>query len=138
MLYCEVTEALCCQGRCCTARSRRQLYSLCEVLRTTAHTSRALLRGPPRWPSGYGVRLESGRSRVRIPLAPGFFRGQVRQVIKKLALQWLPCQAPGGIGSVLALVGLVSVYCDWVRWKVGSATSVSVWQHVNLSEQIHP
>ena len=26
----------------------------------------------PRWPSGYGVRLESGRSRVRIPLATGF------------------------------------------------------------------
>ena len=32
---------------------------------------------PPRWPSGQGVRLESGRSRVRIPLAPGFFRGRV-------------------------------------------------------------
>ena len=36
----------------------------------------------------------------------------------KLALQWLPCQAPGMIGSVLLLVDLVSVYCDWVRWKV--------------------
>ena len=32
---------------------------------------------PPRWPSGKGVRLESGRSRVQIPLAPGFFRGRV-------------------------------------------------------------
>ena len=30
---------------------------------------------PPRWPSGSGVRLESGRSRVRIPLARGFFSG---------------------------------------------------------------
>ena len=30
---------------------------------------------PPRWPSGKGDRLESGRSRVRIPLAPRFFRG---------------------------------------------------------------
>ena len=57
---------------------------------------------------------------------------------KKLALQWLPCQAPGVIGSVLGLVCLVSVYCDWVRWKVGSATYISVWQHVNLSEQIRP
>ena len=28
------------------------------------------------------------------------------------------CQAPGVIGSVLGLVGLGSVYCDWVRWKV--------------------
>ena len=85
-----------------------------------------------------GVRLESGRSRVRIPLAPGFFRGRVIPVTKKLALQWLPCQAPGVLGSVLGLVGLVSVYCDWVRWKVGSATSISVWQHVKLSEQIGP
>ena len=31
---------------------------------------------------------------------------------------WLPCQAPGVIGSVLGLVGPVSVYCDWVRWKI--------------------
>ena len=30
----------------------------------------------------------------------------------------LPCQAPGVIGSALGLVGPVSVYCDWVRWKV--------------------
>ena len=59
-------------------------------------------------------------------------------VTSKLALQWLPCQAPGVIGSVLGLVGPVSVYCDWVRWKVWSATSISVWQHVKLSEQIRP
>ena len=38
--------------------------------------------------------------------------------LKKLTLQWLPCQAPGVIGSVLGLVGPVSVYCDRVRWKV--------------------
>ena len=45
---------------------------------------------------------------------------------------------PGIIGSVLGLVGPVSVYCDLVRWKVWSATSISVWQHVKLSEQICP
>ena len=56
----------------------------------------------------------------------------------KLALHWLPCQAPGIIGSVVGLVGLVSVYCDRVRWKVWSVTSTSVWQHVKLSEQIRP
>ena len=33
-----------------------------------------ILREPPRWPSGSGVRLESERSRVRIPLEPGLFR----------------------------------------------------------------
>ena len=43
---------------------------------------------------------------------------------KKLALQRLSCQAPGVIGSVLGLVGPVSVYCDWVKWKVGSATCI--------------
>ena len=42
------------------------------------------------------------------------------------------------IGSVLGLVGSVSVYCEWVRWKVWSATSISGWQQVKLSEQIRP
>ena len=55
-----------------------------------------------------------------------------------MALQWLPCQAPGVIGSVLGLIGPVSVCCDWVRWKVWSATSISVRQHVILPEQIRP
>ena len=40
--------------------------------------------------------------------------------------------------SAMGLVGLVSVYCGWVRKKVGSANFISVWQHVNLSEQICP
>ena len=74
-----------------------------------------------------GARLESGRFRVRMPLAAGFFWGRV---------QWLHRQAPGARGSVLGLAGPVSVYCDWVGWKVESATSISVWQHVSLSEQI--
>ena len=55
-----------------------------------------------------------------------------------MALQWLPCQAPGVIGSVVGLIGPVSVYCDWVRWKVWSATSISAWQHVKLSVHIRP
>ena len=45
----------------------------------------------------------------------GIFPGRVRPVIQKLALQWLPCQAPGVKGSALGLVGPVSAYCDWVR-----------------------
>ena len=60
-------------------------------------------------------RLESGRSWVPTPLAPGIFRGRVIPVTQKLALQCLPCQAPGDIGSVLGLVSPVSVYCDWMR-----------------------
>ena len=46
------------------------------------------------------------------------------------------CQAPGVIGSVLGLVGPVSVYCDWVRWKVWFATCISVWQRVKLSRSV--
>ena len=48
----------------------------------------------------------------------------------------LPCQALGVRGSVLGLVGPVSVYCDWVRWKVWSATSISVWRHVKLRRSV--
>ena len=33
---------------------------------------------------------------------------------------------PGAIGPVLGLAGPVSVFCDLVRWKFGSATSISV------------
>ena len=44
-----------------------------------------------------------------------FFPGRVIPVTSKLALQWLPCQASGVIGSVLGLVGSVSVFCDRVR-----------------------
>ena len=56
----------------------------------------------------------------------------------KLVLPCLPCQAPGVLRSALGLAGPVSVYCDCVRWKVRSATSISVWQHVNLPEPIRP
>ena len=66
------------------------------------------------------------------------FSGRVIPWTRTLVLQWLPCQASGNTGSALGLVGLVSVYCDWVRKKVWSATSVSVWQHVQMSEQIRP
>ena len=36
-------------------------------------------------------------------------------VTSKLALQWLPCQAPGITGLAPGMVGPVSVYCNWVR-----------------------
>ena len=43
------------------------------------------------------------------------FSGSSYTSDKKMALQWLPCQASGVIGSALGLVGPVSVYCDRVR-----------------------
>ena len=57
------------------------------------------------------------RATTSLALAMGFFRGRVLPVTQKLALQWLPCQAPDVIGSALGLVSPLSVYCDWVRWK---------------------
>ena len=50
-----------------------------------------------------------------VKASDGIFPGQVTPVTYKMALQWLPCQAPGVIGSALRVVGPVSVYCDWVR-----------------------
>ena len=49
------------------------------------------------------------------PACDGIFPSRVTLVTQKLALQWLLCQVPGVIGSVLGLVSPVSVYCDWVR-----------------------
>ena len=91
----------------------------------------------------FGLVVTASASRAEHPgfesrLSRDFSGVESYQWLKKLALQWLSCQTPGGIGSVLGLVGPVSVYCDWVRRKVGSATSDSVWQHVKLSEQIRP
>ena len=51
----------------------------------------------------------------------GIFPFRVIPVTYKLALQWLPCQEPGIIGSVFGLVGPVSVYCDCVLSQCGSA-----------------
>ena len=39
-------------------------------------------------------------------------------VIEDWVLQWLLCQAPGITGSMLGPNDPVSVYCDWVRWRV--------------------
>ena len=85
-----------------------------------------------------GLVAKASASRVE---APGFesrsrrdFSGdKTYQRLKKLALQWLPCQAPDVVGLMLGLVVLVSVYCKWV-W---SAICISMWQHVKFSEQIH-
>ena len=81
-----------------------------------------MVRCPPQEPQTW----------VRIPLAPWIcFPGRVTgPVTIKLVLQWLPCRASGIAGSALGLAGPVSVYCDWVRQKVWSAASVSVWQRV--------
>ena len=45
---------------------------------------------------------------------------------------------PGVIGSARGLVGPVAVNCDWLRQRAESLTSISVWQYVQLAEQIRP
>ena len=90
-----------------------------------------------------GLVAKASTSRVADPwfdscFVRGDFSGLSHTCDSKVVLQWLPCQAPVVTGSALRLVGPVSVYCDWVRWKVWSAAFISVWQHVRLSEQIRP
>ena len=87
-----------------------------------------------------GLVVKASTSRVE---EPGFESHLRRDFFGVESYQWLKnwhCSGypPGVIGSVLAPVGPVSVYFDWVKWKVWSATSSSVWQHVQLSEQIRP
>ena len=80
----------------------------------------------PRWPSGSGVRLESGRSGVGIPRAPGFFSRSSHTSDLKTGtpVATLP---DAWCYRVSAVTGWpVSVYCDWVRWKFWSATYLSV------------
>ena len=62
-------------------------------------------------------RIPPQKQKVRSsnPACDGIFPGRVIPATYKLALQWIPYQAPGIIGSVLGLVGPVSVYCDWAR-----------------------
>ena len=72
------------------------------------------------WVDLVGLVIKASTARPENPgfesrLRRDFFRGRVIPVISKLPLQWLPCRAPGIIGSALGLVGPVSVYCDWVR-----------------------
>ena len=71
---------------------------------------------PPRWPSGKASASRAEDPGFESRLRPDFFGVEyVIPVTPKLALQWIPCQAPGVIGSALGLVGPVSVYCEWVR-----------------------
>ena len=73
---------------------------------------------PPRWPSGKASASRAEDPGFESRLRRDFSGVESYQWLKKLALQWIPCQAPDVIGSALGPVGPVSVYCDWVRWKV--------------------
>ena len=90
-----------------------------------------------------GLVVKASTSRAEDPrfescLCQDFSRVESYQWLKNWHSSGYPAGCLVFIGSVLGLVGPVSAYCDWVRWKIWSATSVSVWQHVKLSEQIRP
>ena len=108
---------------------------ICSETFTCCHTKIEVADQTPNGKASVSRAEDSGS----IPaFAVDNFAGRVMLVTSKLALQWLPCQGPGVIRSAPELVGPVSVDCDWVRQKVRSATSISMWQHVHLSEQIRP
>ena len=65
------------------------------------------------------------------------FLGWHISVTFKLVIQWLPCQAPGVCFRVSAGSGRPCVSILWLGEQIWSATSISVWQHIQLSEQIH-
>ena len=52
--------------------------------------------------------------------------------------EWLVCQKSDIYGSVLGLLGLVSVYWNWVGYQVSRATSISFGGHFQFSLQILP
>ena len=58
-------------------------------------------------------REEREREREREKLR--FFGSSQESDFKNVHVSHLPCQAPGVMGSVLGLVGPMSVYCDWAR-----------------------
>ena len=68
---------------------------------------------------GLVVKASTSRAEKRFEsrLRRDFSGSSLTSDLKKMAPQWLPCQAPGIIGSALGLVGPVSVYCDCVRWE---------------------
>ena len=64
-----------------------------------------------------------------------FFRLSHTSDLKKWHSSGYPARLLAG--SVLGLISLVvSVYYDWVTYKIWSAICISVWQHVKLSEKI--
>ena len=99
----------------CTAASSTHIYTDESAENASRNGGCGTYIKPPRWPSGKAPASRAENTGFKSRLHRDFFRGRVIPVTPKLVLQWLPCQAPGVIGSSLELVGPVSVYCDWVR-----------------------
>ena len=59
-----------------------------------------------------GLVVKASASRAEDPVYDGIFPGSSHTSDLQIGTQVLPCQAPDVVGSVLGLVGPVSVYCD--------------------------
>ena len=63
--------------------------------------------------------------------------GRVIPVTEKVILGWQPCQVPCAAGSMLGLLGPMSIYCDWERKEKLDLHILSLAQ-VQLSTKICP
>ena len=98
-----------------------------------------LLLLPPRWPNGKASASRAEDPGFESRLCRDFFRGRVIPVTQKLALQSLPCQAPGVIGvssgtcrpgvSILWLGEVESWICSFY---LGVAAREIVWADPSL------
>ena len=84
------------------------------------------VRPPPPWFSGKESASKEADLGSNSALAVDLFAGRVIPVTYKLVLQWLSCQAPGVVRSLLGLDGPVQFLSQC------SST------YVHLSDQIHP
>ena len=93
---------------------------------------------PPHWPNGKAFISRAADLSAIPAFTTDLFPGWIQPVTQHWYSSGLLCRTPGIIGSALGLVGPVPAYSDWVKQKVWSTTSISVWQHVRLSEEICP
>ena len=88
-----------------------------ETLRLVSGLVGLAVKRPPRENRLGGLVVKASSSRAENPGFESRLRRDFSGLSHTSDSSELPCQEPGIIGSVLGLVGPVSVYCDWVRRK---------------------
>ena len=101
----------------------------------TTEPKRQLEAAPPCWPSGKGVRPESGRSWVQILRVTEFFRVKSYQWLKKWHSSGYPASWRYRFSTA---TGRPSVTILWLGEVESLICNFLVWQHLQLCEQIRP